>query len=649
MRFNYMLRNIILLLILAHSAVNGQVVTNENANKKATKAMEQGIQLAMGMEYEAALNAFQAAIDAEPRFINAWMFAGDVCSQTGQYAKAKNYYQGAIDIQDDYDVSVYKKLAEAEQMLMEYDAAIASIQIFLDNPNIVGETRKKAIRFLNSLEFAADAVQHPVPFQPVNMGSEVNSHLDEYFPSLSADKELLVFTRNLIDTLERPEGGFMLRRNEDFFLSEAEGNNWTTANNMGRPVNSTFNEGAQCISADGRWLYYTLCNGPAGFGSCDIYYAFQNFGIWSTPENCGKRINSANWDSQPSISADGKYLFFTSNRPGGQGGSDLWASKMGADGYWEPAYNLGTTINTPADESSPFMHPDGATLYFASDGHPGMGGTDLFYSKLDLTNGWQTPVNLGYPLNTSGMEATLHVSTDGGTAFYSSDREDSYGGLDLYSFPMPEIIRPDPVTYVKAIVKSELNLQPLQADVQLFDLNSNELVTRSTCGANGEFLVTLPSGKDYALFVAMEGYLFHSENFSLAEGFPDEPFVLEVLLKKVSVGETFTLRNIFFESGSASLLPESESELNKLLELITNNPSMRISVNGHTDNVGSDTDNMRLSEQRAGAVAAFLTEKGIDSDRISSKGYGESVPLADNASAEGRALNRRTEIEITGL
>jgi outer membrane protein OmpA-like peptidoglycan-associated protein/tetratricopeptide (TPR) repeat protein len=649
MRFSHMLRAIFLILICVPSILLAQVVTNENANKKATKAMEQGIQLAMGMEYEAALQAFQAAIDAEPRFINAWIFAGDVCSQTGQYALAKTYYEGAIDIQDDYDVSVYKKIAEAQQMLMEYDAAIASIRIFLDNPNIVGETRKKANRFLSSVEFAADAVLNPVPFQPVNMGAAVNSHLDEYFPSLSADKSLLVFTRNLIDTLERPEGGFMLRRNEDFFLSISAEDTWSAANNMGRPVNSTFNEGAQCISADGRWLYYTLCNGPAGFGSCDIYYAFQNFGIWSTPENCGKRINSANWDSQPSISADGKFLFFTSNRPGGLGGSDLWASKMGPDGYWETAYNLGAAINTPADESSPFMHPDGVTLYFASDGHPGMGGTDLFYSKLDPASGWQTPVNLGYPLNTSGMEATLHVSTDGGTAFYSSDREDSYGGLDLYSFPMPDIIRPDPVTYVKAFVKSEHNKQPLAADVQLFDLSTNELVTKSTCNANGEFLVTLPSGKDYALFVNMEGYLFHSENFSLAEGFPDEPYILEVLLKQVSVGEVFTLRNIFFESGSSSILPESEAELKKLLELINNNPSMRISVNGHTDNVGNDADNMRLSEQRASAVAAYLTQHGIDGSRISSKGFGESVPIADNEQAEGRALNRRTEIEITGL
>lgn len=324
-------------------------------------------------------------------------------------------------------------------------------------------------------------------------------------------------------------------------------------------------------------------------------------------------------------------------------------STLGDDGYWGPAQNLGPEINTPGEDNSPFIHPDGNTLYFASDGHPGMGGLDLFYSRWNPDNTWDIPVNLGYPLNTSGNEATLHVSADGSTAYYSSDREDSYGGLDLYHFVMPEIIRPKPVTWVKAYVKSEKDKRPLAANVQLFDLETNSLITESSCDANGLFLITLPSGHDYGLFVNMDGYLFHSENFSLEEGFPEEPYILEVLLKPVSVGEVFTLRNIFFESGSAELLPESETELGKLLKLLTENTGMRISINGHTDNVGSVTDNQKLSEARAAAVRSYLETNGIDGKRMESRGFGESRPVGDNETEAGRALNRRTEIEVLGL
>lgn len=646
----YFMRTFLIMLLLCSTGlVSAQVVTTRTAGKKASKFMEQGIQYAMANEFILALDAFQKAIEAEADFIDAYLFAGDVNMQMGHYAEAKQYYEEAIGLQDDYDVSMYKKIADAEQHLMEYTEAIVHIKIFLEHPDIVGQTRLKAQRFLTSLEFAEEAVQHPLPFNPVNMGAEVNSHLDEYFPSLSADRSILVFTRNLVDTLERPDGGYMFRRNEDFYLSSDEEGNWSPAINMGKPVNTTFNEGAQNISADGRWLYYTLCNGPDGFGSCDIYYAYQYDGVWSYPENCGKRINSANWDSQPSVSSDGRHLFFASNRPGGQGGSDIWMSTLGDDGYWGPAQNLGPEINTPGEDNSPFIHPDGNTLYFASDGHPGMGGLDLFYSRWNPDNTWDIPVNLGYPLNTSGNEATLHVSADGATAYYSSDREDSYGGLDLYHFVMPEIIRPKPVTWVKAYVKSEKDKRPLAANVQLFDLETNSLITESSCDANGLFLITLPSGHDYGLFVNMDGYLFHSENFSLEEGFPEEPYILEVLLKPVSVGEVFTLRNIFFESGSAELLPESETELGKLLKLLTENTGMRISINGHTDNVGSDTDNQKLSEARAAAVRSYLETNGIDGKRMESRGFGESRPVGDNETEAGRALNRRTEIEVLGL
>jgi outer membrane protein OmpA-like peptidoglycan-associated protein len=640
-----------LLLVMTGSLqLSAQVVTTKDASKKAIKELERGITFAMGQQFDDALAAFEKAIDAEPGFISAWIFAGDVCMETKQYEKARSFFAGAIDLQDDYDVSVYKKIAQCEQYLMEYDAAIEHINLFLEHPAIVGETRRKALLLLESLEFAADAVNHPLDFRPENMGPAINSRFDEYFPSLSADQSILVYTRNVVDTTTTNTGTVILKGNEDFYISESVDTYWGPGYNIGSPVNTSLNEGAQNISADGRWLFYTLCNGPNGYGSCDIYYAYQFEGTWSYPENCGKRINSAKWDSQPSISADGNELYFVSNRPGGQGGSDIWMSRMGEDGYWQAAVNLGPGINTPEEENSPFIHPDGNTLYFASNGRPGMGGTDLFYARRNADLGWESPVNLGYPLNTGGNEATLHVSADGQQAYYSSDREDSFGGLDIYSFPLPDQLRPQPVTYVKATVLNGITRQPLEADIQLFNLAAEELIVKSKSDPNtGQFLVILPSGQDFGLYVNKEGYLFNSQNFSLAEGIPDAPYLLTVLLQPVSVGEIITLRNVFFESASSDILAESAVELNKLYELLLNNPSMKVAVKGHTDAVGSETDNQTLSENRAQAVVAYLEEKGINPARMTAIGYGESAPIAENDTDEGRALNRRTEIEIISL
>ncbi len=649
-RYTFMRFFLILTLSVCTWNLQAQVVTRGDASRKALKHFEAGIEYAMGSQFPSALEAFEKAIDAEPGFIDARIFAGDVCMELKRYEDGRKYFQGALDLQDDYDVGVYKKISVAEQFLMMYEEALEHIEIFLEHPRITGVTREKAERLRTSLLFAMEAIKDPLDFEPYNMGPALNSRYDEYFPSLSADQSVLVFTRNLIDTFETESGTVMLKGNEDFYLAKALEESWDNAFNIGKPVNSKLNEGAQNISADGRWLYFTLCNGPMGYGSCDIYYAYRYGEEWSSPENCGKRINSGNWDSQPSVSADGKSLFFVSNRPGGYGGSDIWMARMGDDGYWESAVNLGPGVNTDGEENSPFIHPDGITLYFASDGHPGMGGTDLFYTRRDLEGRWTEPVNLVYPLNTSYNEATIHLCAFGGTAYYSSDRGDSYGGLDLYAFPVPDRWRPEPVTYVRATVLDAKTRQPVNANLQLFSLHNDSLLLRSQSDpVNGRFLVTLPSGQEYGLYVEKEGYLFKSIHFSLADGIPDKPYLIEVLLQPVNVGEVITLQNIFFNSGSAEILSESAVELGKVKQLLSENPGMRISVNGHTDDIGEENDNQVLSEARAKAVVRFLTDAGIDEGRMSWKGYGESRPVAENDTDEGRAKNRRTELEILAL
>lgn len=636
--------------ILFHNVADAQPVYNNDASKKAQKNLQAGIEDAMNGKTDLALQNFLEAIEEEPNFITAISYAGSAFKDLGNDSMAVIYFLKAIDLKADFDVGVYKKLAESEQNLTRYADAEKHIMIFLQNQKIVGESRKKAEHLLTSVQFAKEAILHPVNFNPINMGPEINSVYAEYFPSLSADKSLLIFTRKIEKDKNASQIPGETDMNEDFYISDFKDTAWKVAKNVGSPVNTKLNEGAQNISVDGKLLFYTLCNSPLGFGSCDLYYSFKIGGEWTNPENCGRTINSADWESQPSISADKKYLYFSSTRPGGYGAYDIWIAEMDNQGKWKKPVNAGPMINTAYDEQCPFIHPDGRTLYFSSNGHPGFGQSDLFFSKKGLDGNWEKPVNLGYPINTQKSEITLSVSADGNTAYYASDRKDSYGELDIYTFDLPSELKPFPVTYVKATVRDEKTKIPLASSVQLIDLETGDTIINSTSdNMNGEFLVTLPIGKKYALFVNKKGYLFHSENFSLENAIPESPYLIDIYLQPVQIGEIITLNNIFFETASSELLPESQTELIKIKELLDKNPSVIIQLNGHTDNVGEEKDNMQLSIERALSVKTFLEKQGVNAERLKYKGYGETQPVSDNNTEEGRSKNRRTEMEILSL
>ncbi|MFN0275357.1 MAG: OmpA family protein [Chitinophagales bacterium] len=637
-------------LLISLNAMYSQAVTTETASKKAVKFYKEGVEAVLQSDYKTALLFFEKALAEEPNFVEALKNAGNANFELREDSTAVEYYKKAINLNPDTDIGIYRRLAEAEQALMRYAEGYEHINIFLENPKIVGVTRKNAEHLKASLQFAMEAIKSPVDFNPVNLGSEVNSEFSEYFPSLSADNSVMVITRKIPVPGVSENADEIDRLQEDFFISKRDSAKWGKAKNVGKPVNTMLNEGAQSISADGKNLVYTLCNHPLGFGSCDLYFSVSYNETWSEPANCGKKINSGDWDSQPSISADGKFLYFSSSRSGGMGGIDIWVSERNDKGYLEKPVNLGPTINTPFDDQSPFIHQDGKTLYFSSDGHPNFGGKDLFYAKLDAENRWLQPVNLGFPINSSKDEITLTVSSDGSTAYYASDKASGFGGLDIYQFDLPSALRPDPVTYVKATVRDEKSKIPLKSNVQLIDIaNGDTLLNYVTDPRSGEFLVCLPVGKRYALYVNKEGYLFHSENFSLENAIPDAPYLIDIYLQPIKLGEVVTLKNIFFETGSSELLPESKTEILKIKELLTKNPALKIQLNGHTDDVGSEPDNLKLSQSRALSVKDFLVQQGIDGVRLTTAGFGESKPLANNQTEDGRAMNRRTEMEITGI
>jgi outer membrane protein OmpA-like peptidoglycan-associated protein len=339
-------------------------------------------------------------------------------------------------------------------------------------------------------------------------------------------------------------------------------------------------------------------------------------------------------------------LYFVSNRKGGYGGYDIWKSVLTDKGWGEPQ-NLGPNINTAYNEQSPFIHADDSTLYFCSNGWPGMGGQDLFVSKLGKDGVWQKPVNLGYPINTNGDESGLTISANGSTAYFSSNNLNGMGGFDIYTFEMPLNIRPHLVTYVKGIVSDIKTKQPLEAAVEIIDLQNNLPVYQDSSAVDrGDFLVTLTSGKNYGLNISKDGYLFYSENFSLEGHEPSKPFNINVLLEPIEVGNKVILKNIFFDSNKFEIKPDSKPELDKLVDFLTLNPSLHIEISGHTDNVGNDQANQTLSENRAKAVFAYLIANKIAPARLVYKGYGKTQPIAPNETEEDRSKNRRTEFKI---
>jgi len=383
-------------------------------------------------------------------------------------------------------------------------------------------------------------------------------------------------------------------------------------------------------------------------GSCDIYQAFRKGNKWGMPRNLGGPVNSSKWESQPSISADGKTLYFVSNRSGGSGGMDIWVTQLAPNNEWTIPRNLGDKINTPFSEETPFIHPDGKTLYFTSDGHVGMGEKDIYVTRKDADGTWSEPKNLGYPINTWNDEQGLFVAASGENAYFSSDRKGGYGKLDLYSFKLYEEARPTRVTYVKGKVKDKETGKPLGAKFELIDLATSEVVIESSSDQiDGKFLVTLPVDHEYALNVSLDEYLFYSEHFSLPkEQDITKPYRMDVDLQPIKFGEKVVLKNIFFETASFDLLPESTVELDKLVAFMNNNASIHIEIGGHTDNVGKPEDNQLLSENRSKSVRQYLIDHAIPEGRIQYKGYAERQPIDTNETPEGRANNRRTEFKV---
>ncbi|MCX6231658.1 MAG: OmpA family protein [Bacteroidetes bacterium] len=631
---------ILVLIILTSTVLFAQGRKLSSKSKKAVSHYEAAVKLYDAYKNKECLEEINKAIEADSNFIEAYFMLASVYTDLKQKTDAINAYQKAISIDEEFFPGALFTVANLQLSVGQYREAGINYQKYLRLDEGNPMKKRMAEKAMEAVAFALQQIAHPVPFNLVNMGGNVNSENDEYLPAITADEQTLIIT---VSNMAK-------QTFEDFYICHKVNNEWTKAQNMGAPLNTAGNEGAQCISPDGQYIYFTACNRDDGYGSCDIYSSHKIGDKWTLPENLGEPVNTTAWESQPSISADGKTLYFASARPGGKGGMDIWSSTQIAEGKWAVPVNLGDSINTINDDISPFIHPDNQTLYFSSNGRMGMGGKDIYFSRKNAKGNWGTPVNIGYPINTFADEINLVVNAKGDLAFYSSNKPGGYGKLDLYTFELYKDARPMAVNYMKGKVFDAESHQNLVARFELINLETGEVVTQSKSEAgSGEFLVCLPTGKEFALNVSRDGYLFYSEHISLSgTSSIMKPFLKDVPLKPIQIGESVVLNNIFFETDKFDLKPQSKVELNKLLALMKQNPGLKIEISGHTDNVGSEAHNISLSGSRARAVYDYLVTNGIAAARLTSKGYGWSKPVDTNDTEAGRANNRRTEFKVVG-
>jgi len=623
---------IILAFLVSH------VRAQESANRKAQQNFEYAQKSLQNRDYNAAAKMLEDAVAADPVFQLAYIQLGDVYKLQRAFDKSKDNYLKAVALGGKLDARVYYSLGQAQLNTGDYAGAKKHFLLF--KQNYQGKDQAflaKADKLILDCDFSIAAMQKPEKYVPVNLGEAINSKDREYFPALTADGNSLIFSRTVAG-------------NEDFYISHQVDQQWNSAVPLSAAINTPLNEGAQSISPDGMYLFFTGCNREDGLGSCDLYVSHKNGKDWNKPFNLGSVVNSSSWDSQPAVTPDGSTLYFVSNRPGGFGGYDIWKTTLNEAGEWSKPVNLGADINTAYDENTPFVHPDGKTLYFSSDGWPGLGNMDIFYSRAQSDGRWGKPVNIGYPINTFNEETGLMVTPDGSQGMFSSVLKGGLGDMDIYSFKMPVAAKPMPITYVKGIVRDAVTKGFLEAKVQVVDVKTREVKFNDyTSVENGEFLAVMPLGSSYAFNAVADGYLFYSDNFQLNSKASEKPYVLEIYLQKLQPGVNVVLKNIFFDTNKFELLPASVTELTSLLELLQANKSISIEIQGHTDNVGNVADNQKLSLDRAEAVYRYLTDHQIDGERLTYKGFGSSKPLAVNTTAAGKQQNRRTSFIITKI
>lgn len=594
-------------------------------------------------QFDQAINLLDQAIAKDENFVEAYYRLGLTYFSMKQYNKALENYEKGLTLTPDVRKQkvFWYDLGELYLLAGDYENAMKVLSAFVNNETQNKAKIDRATMLFRSAEFALKNKTNTSSFKLRPLSDTVNHFVMQYFPVLTADQMQLIFTRRVGDGPNDDEDLVVCKKDEQ--------GRWKSPVSISKNINTRLNEGTCTISADGRKLIFTSCTGRDGIGSCDLYETKKIGDDWTEPKNLGKNVNSAEWESQPSLSADGRTIYFVSDRRSGLGRRDIWISTLDDNGQWTKAVNAGKQINSQYDEISPFIHANNRTLYFASNGLPGFGGYDIFFAEKD-SSGWTGQKNIGPPMNDHEDQFSLFITADGKKGYYSHEEtlESGFSRSRIFEviIPLENQIRYRS-NYVKGVIRDKVTQAPLSAKIELVNIKTDmvESLVESD-SITGEYLMVLTQGSEYALYINKTAYLFKSYNFNYSEVTDFEPILINIDLEKATEGSVAILNNIFFDVDKYDLQEKSTSELQKIVRFLNSNPPMRVEISGHTDNSGSPDYNRQLSEKRAFSVYTFLLQHGIDKKRLIPKGYGPDQPVAGNDSEEGRRKNRRIEFRI---
>ena len=629
---------IAILFLSVEDMVAQKLPATKKIAAKGRKAYDEG-------DWDGALKWYLMADSIEPQDPFITYAIGMGYGQKKEYYKALNYFNTAKkkgNLSPELDYHYGKALHQNHK----FDEAIVAYETYTLKLHNTDRRKTEITRLIENCKNGAELIKNPMEVTITNLGPNINSKYADFCPAINADESMMVFTSRR----DNSTGGLLDPQDnqyfEDIYFTKKTNGAWQPAENVGKEINTNSHDACVGLSADGQeMIVYKTFSAENG----DLYVSDLVGQSWSKPKDLGANINSKNWEPAASLSADGKTLFFSSNRPGGFGGTDIYMSKKNDKGEFGLAILMGAEVNTPYDENSPFIHPDGKTLYFSSNGHKSIGGFDIFAATVDLKTGDLTSrtENLGYPINTAHDDVFFVWSADSKRAYFSSIREDGYGEKDIYMLERKN--KEAALVVYKGKVLDCDNKTPLYSKIEVTDNTTGELVgVYHTNTSTGEYIIVLPAEVNYGIQVDVEtpGYLFYSKNIDISNLKNYEEVKDTICIKNATVGSKIVLRNVFFDVNKATLRKESSVELNKLYDILVHDPKMKIRIGGHTDSDATDEHNLKLSDARAHAVRDFLFNKGIASERVEWKGYGESKPAVQNDTPENKQLNRRTEIEI---
>lgn len=629
----------------------------KSKDKKAIKLYEQAMKVNNSEEKKELLKSI---IEMDPNFVDAYYDLAYLNIKK-QFVKGNTipYLLKVIELCPEFNSYVYYYLGDIYFGNENYSESLKYLEEFLKDVDKIKTDAdyNRAAKMLKEAKVLSELLADSVPFEP-KLVEGISTSEDEVLPIISPDNELVFYTRRVIEKSTQKNAWSETNQNiiEKFILSRLANGKFDTGNPMPPPFNLNNNEGGATISIDNKHLFFTVCKPDGtGYNNCDIYYSDFINGSWSEIKNLGSNVNGAKtWEVQPSIASDGKTLYFVSLRESNIGfskdnpSSDIYKTIKNPDGEWGKPINLGPIVNTSGNEKSPFIHSDSETLYFSSDGQIGIGGYDIFFTKGDEQGVWRTPKNIGYPINTKADELSFFVSSDGRTAYFASNKLGN-GGWDLYSFELYPEARPEKILFLKGQLKDENGDPLIGAKVKIKSTVTNEVTEIPVDSTDGAYVavVKVKKEEDFVMTVNKEGYAFNSQYISTKDSVYQSPAKLDFEQSLIEVGKAYKLNNILFATNSFELSDMSKIIIDEFIEFLRINSKIKISIDGHTDNVGDKKDNLTLSENRARAVYEYIVARGIGKNRLSYKGYGENKPIASNNTEEGRARNRRTEFLIT--